>query len=54
MLVWDALICPYCGAEVPLGLMSLVAWCDCGAWYEGTPSNPHRHGWHKELDEVRG
>ena len=54
-LVWDVLTCPYCGAEVPLGIMALLARCDCGAWYEDTPfSNPARYGWHKELDEVIG
>jgi len=52
-LVWDVLTCPYCGAEVPLGIMSLVAVCDCGAWYAATPSNPRLEGWHRQ-DEVIG
>ena len=54
MLIWDVKTCPYCGAEAVLWIMSLIARCDCGAWYEDTPSDPARHGWHKELDEVRG
>ncbi len=47
MLVWDVLICPWCGAEVPIGVMSLVGRCECGAWY-GDTSDPGLRGWHKD------
>lgn len=50
-LLWDVLTCPYCGAQVALSIMSLVARCDCGAWYQSTPFEPG-YGWHKETDEV--
>ncbi len=53
-LVWDVLTCPYCGAQVPLGIMSLIARCDCGAWYGAVGRQEPKHGWHKELDEVIG
>jgi len=52
-MFWDAYICPYCGTECPIGIMSLIARCDCGAWYEDT-CDRSRRGWHKELDEVLG
>ena len=55
MLFWNAFECPWCGAEVPIGIMSLVARCDCGAWYNDCfGSEPRIAGWHKELDEVIG
>lgn len=53
-MLWDVLTCPYCGAQVPLGIMSLIARCDCGAWYNAVGHQEPEHGWHKELDEVIG
>ena len=32
-LLWETKICPLCGEEVPILLMSLSATCQCGAFY---------------------
>jgi hypothetical protein len=46
-LVWDVYICPRCGGEAQMGLMSLVARCPCGMVYVDV--SPDK-GWYESMD----
>jgi hypothetical protein len=43
-LFWVVVVCPCCERSVSIGIMSLAASCQCGAYYADAPSN---RGWYR-------